>query len=176
MFEGVLRDAPFAAESFDVVYMRNVLSHLASPLEEFNIIHRLLKPSGYLIFETGNVAELPPETAGELELPDHLFHFSEATIRKLLERSGFDWIDTRRSVLLKHLPAIKMLRLASQRNRAEPPEPAIARQLTLQLPKSRLAKRLRKQFSQFLRYDVGQFLPANGHRCTLEIVARKPTV
>jgi len=106
-FEGTLRQASFEPERFDVVYMRNVLSHLAYPVEEFQSMWRLLRPGGYLVFETGNVAELSPQEAGELELPDHLFHHSENTIRKLLKKTRFDWIETHRFVLLSRLATIR---------------------------------------------------------------------
>ncbi len=173
VFEGTLRDARFAPETFDVVYMRNVLGHLAFPIAEFEIVHRVLKPRGYLVLETGNVAELPAETTGELELPDHLFHFSESTIKQLLERTRFDWIATQRCVLLKHLRIVKSLGFANRRARRKPPAPTSPAALAFELPKSRLAKRFKKQLSQFLRYDVGRILPARGRRCTLVVVARK---
>jgi SAM-dependent methyltransferase len=170
--EGTLRGAPFAAGAFDLVYHRNVLSHLADPCEEFRIMHRLLAPGGLLVFETGNAAELPAAEAGELELPDHLFHFSEATIRELLERTGFHTVEIHRYALVTRFPAIQWLVRRFSTNRSEKPEAtkALARLLPRSLPPTRPGARLASTLGQFLRYGVGACTPGQGRRCTLVVV------
>ena len=168
--EGPLQTAPFEDDSFDIVYMRNVLSHLAHPLEEHATIRRLLKPGGWLVFETGNVAELPAKLAGELELPDHLFHFSEASIRALLKHSGFDCVAVHRHGLVSHLPVVRGIaslfsgRGATQRKAPVDPE--------MTLPSSRWPARVASHLSQFVRYDLGRIAPRDGARCTFVVVAR----
>lgn len=112
--EGTL-DALPPGETFDVIFHRNVLSHLAYPVEAFARMGERLRPGGLMVFETGNVAELPGSTwAGTeaLALPDHLFHFGEATIRALLERTGFSCVEVRRCAVLDALPPIWRLRRA----------------------------------------------------------------
>jgi SAM-dependent methyltransferase len=172
-FEGILRDAPFPPGSFDVVYMRNVLSHLSDPIAEHRILHRLLAPGGLLLFETGNVAELPAAEAGTLELPDHLFHFSEATIRRLLERTDFRWIATHRYVVLHDHALVRAAKRLLPRRRARSPsrreEPAALDALPPSRPWARAVGELR----QIIRYDLGARLPASGQRCTLVVAAER---
>lgn len=48
----------FKGYKFDVIYHRNVLSHLYDPLEVFNVLNAKLKEDGVLIFETGNFGRL----------------------------------------------------------------------------------------------------------------------
>jgi SAM-dependent methyltransferase len=172
-FEGTLQSAPFAPASFDVVYLRNVMSHLAYPRAELATMARLLAPGGHLVLETGNVAELAPGSAGELELPDHLYHFSEANLRTLLATSGLTWVDTHRYVLLDQLPGVRHVKALFER-RARRREPAPVRDEELRLPPSRLARRLAARAVVFGRYGAGSVLPAAGRRCSLVVVAQKP--
>ena len=168
--EGTLQNAPFEPGSFDVVYMRNVLSHLADPLAEHATVKRLLRPGGWLVFETGNVAELTPQVAGELELPDHLFHFSENSIRTLLARSGFDCVQVHRHGLVGRLAPFRALARLFSKSPARTDGPVVDPEM--QLPPSRFLARLASRMAQFIRYDVGRFAPQRRRRCTLVVVAR----
>jgi SAM-dependent methyltransferase len=171
-FEGTLRAAPFSPGSFDIVYLRNVMSHLAYPREELRTMARLLAPGGHLVLETGNVAELPADAAGELELPDHLYHFSEATLISLLTDAGLDWLDTRRYVLLDQLPAVRRVKALVERA-APRRAPAPVDDVELRLPPTRLGKRLAAHVATLGRYGAGKLLPKAGRRCTLVVVSRK---
>jgi SAM-dependent methyltransferase len=174
-FEGTLKEAPFADGSFDIIYHRNVLSHLAYPVEEFAIMHRLLAPGGILIFETGNVAELPAEEAGILELPDHLYHFSEMAILKLLQKTNFLHLRTYRFMLISQLPFIRKIKQIFKR-------PALKSRsgctplsnLPCQVAPSSFIRRWVAYLAQFIRYGLGRMLPTEGYRCTLIVIAKKP--
>jgi SAM-dependent methyltransferase len=170
-FEGILRDAPFEKNSFDVVYMRNVLSHLDAPLDDLGILFGLLKPGGYLILETGNVAELPASRVDELELPEHLYHFSEKTIAMLLCRSGFALERIDRFTLLSDLGPVRWMGQGSKK-KITPPK-RTETQIPSVLPKSRFTKRVAAQVSQFARYDLGRVFPKRSRRATLIAVGRK---
>jgi 2-polyprenyl-3-methyl-5-hydroxy-6-metoxy-1,4-benzoquinol methylase len=172
---GTLREVPFAPASFDLVYHRNVLSHLAYPVEEFRILRELLRPGGTMVFETGNVAELPPSAAGRLELPDHLYHFSEQAIRKLLEVTGFDCVRVHRFFLIEKLRPIPQLeaywrRRATSARKGRHGDIADIRDVPTTKPALRRLMRL----GQTIRYDLGERLPTHGHRCTLLVVAQRP--
>jgi len=186
--EGTLLDAPLSAESYDVIYHRNVLSHLAYPIEEFERMRQLLRPGGHLIFETGNVAELSPQDAGALELPEHLFHYSEAAIVRLLRRTGFQWLGSERFRLVGSLAPLCWAARMSNRWRScsgirrripgspegedssVPPQPPM---LPTSLPPTRLNKRLYAYARPMMRYTVGRWLPKSG-RCTLVVTALRP--
>ena len=47
-----------AGGQFDVIYHRDVLSHFYDPHEEMERLRALLKPGGFHIFETGNLADV----------------------------------------------------------------------------------------------------------------------
>jgi SAM-dependent methyltransferase len=171
-FEGTLQSAPFAPGSFDVIYLRNVMSHLAYPRAELATMARLLAPGGHLVLETGNVAELAPEAAGELELPDHLYHFSEANLRALLGAAGLSWLETHRYMLLDQLPGVRRVKsLFERRVRSRDHEPV--RDDELRMPVSRLGKRLAAHVAVLGRYGAGRLLPKAQRRCTLVVVSRK---
>jgi SAM-dependent methyltransferase len=168
--EGTLHSAPFEDGSFDIVYMRNVLSHLSDPLAEHATLKRLLRPGGWLVFETGNVAELTPEIAGELELPDHLFHFSEGSIRTLLDRAGFECVEVHRHGLIGRLEPIRRISEVFSHNRS--PRKTAVVEPEMVLPRSHWTARWGSRLAQFVRYDLGRIAPQNGRRCTLVVVAQ----
>jgi len=54
-FYGYLKDANFPFESFDYIQMRHVIEHLINPVENVNIVHRLLKPGGIFRIDTPTI-------------------------------------------------------------------------------------------------------------------------
>lgn len=173
-FEGTLHEAPFVPGSFAVVFMRNVLSHLSDPIGEHRIIRELLEPGGLLMFETGNVAEIPAERAGFLELPDHLFHWGESTIRTLLGRAGFRTLEVRRCVVLHEHPWVAAARggVAAFRPKRPPRAREVPTALT-ELPPSSLRGRVVGELRQRIRYDLGAAMPSAGQRCTPVVTAQR---
>jgi len=182
--EGTLTSVPLDPGTFDVVYHRNVLSHLAYPLESFHRMRELLRPEGLVVFQTGNVAELPGEHwAGtdELDLPDHLFHFSEPTIRLLLDRTGFETLEVRRYALVAHDPWLRALtrpRRPSPSSSASsaPREPSPTQPTPFvppnHAPRPRIFKMVEALADQALTFGLGSIVPARGRRCTLIVVGR----
>lgn len=173
--EGTLRNAPFVEGSFDIVYMRNVLSHLAYPRSEYALVRSLLRPGGVLIFETGNVAELTPEVSGELELPDHLYLFGERTIRRLLELTGFSCRKVARYGLIEHLGPVRALsaRLAPRRTGESSTSPSAPSPTVDALPASTRLGRLEGAVGTSIRYGLGRVLPRRARRCSLVVVAER---
>ena len=53
---GLLEEQRFAAASFDVVTLFEVIEHLPAPLALLRECHRILRPNGILIASTGNTA------------------------------------------------------------------------------------------------------------------------
>jgi len=89
---GVLADQTFDCR-FDAVFLWDVVEHLVDPSQELKLIHRLLRPGGYLILETQNVDSWLAVAAGRrwhmYKFPEHLYHFNRQTISSLLHRNGF---------------------------------------------------------------------------------------
>jgi len=81
------------AESLDVVNINQVLEHLKNPNEILDESHRLLRKGGILIISVPDLRS-PQFTIGKekwflLDLPLHLFHFSEEGLSKLLQKNEF---------------------------------------------------------------------------------------
>ncbi len=95
---GRYQDA-YAGETFDVIYHCDVLSHFADPIAEFRDMASMLKPGGLMAFETGNFGDVHPRSYGLVErwqYPDHLYFFSDRSLRRLFDASGFEVLADRR--------------------------------------------------------------------------------
>lgn len=177
--EGTLATVELAPQSFDVVYHRNLLSHLAYPLDAFRTIRQLLRPRGWMVYQTGNVAELPGEFwagTNELDLPDHLYHFGEKQIRMLNDRAGFETLEIRRYSLLLHDPWIRLV-LKRLQGLIRPGETKTKKAgqpfvVPQQVPTKRLLPTIEGLVDSFIMYDIGAVLAKENRRATLVVVAR----
>jgi 2-polyprenyl-3-methyl-5-hydroxy-6-metoxy-1,4-benzoquinol methylase len=86
----------FLPASFDIITMWHVLEHVHKLNERLQVVKRLLKPGGTLIIA---VPESNSWDAGNYknfwaayDLPRHLYHFSQGTMKKLAEKIGFSII------------------------------------------------------------------------------------
>jgi len=99
VFNGELLDASFANKTFDVVTLIQVLEHLPNPSATLREIHRVLKRKGLLIIGVPNFGCFDRRVFnsewGPLEIPRHLYHFNYITLKKILERNGFQIEDLR---------------------------------------------------------------------------------
>lgn len=90
---GTLENAPFPAHSFSAVRLWHVFEHLLDPRAVLRRIRMLLIPGGELILGIPNAASLYAQAFGPRwtawELPRHLYHYTPATIRRLLAEEGF---------------------------------------------------------------------------------------
>lgn len=103
---GTLEDAVAAMDyqpaSFDLVTLWDVIEHVPEPQAVLRRIRQLLKPDGHLLLETQNVASRWARLLGRrwhhYKHHEHLYHFTPATITRLLadcdfavERIGADY-------------------------------------------------------------------------------------
>jgi 2-polyprenyl-3-methyl-5-hydroxy-6-metoxy-1,4-benzoquinol methylase len=92
IFLGTLEEAVFPSDSFDVVHFSHVIEHVPEPKKMLLEIRRILKPDGHIIVTTPNVAGSHALFAGggwRSLIPDHIYLFSQRTLRKLLENTGY---------------------------------------------------------------------------------------
>lgn len=175
-----LNEKSFGGLQFDVVYHKDVLSHLPHPVDTFKQIHRSLKKGGIMVFETGNIGELSPsyyKIFYQFNYPDHLFFFGEKSIRMLLERTGFKCLKVFREPILLHMLIHKML----WRFRASIKDEATAEKLKMQSgnqpkqPSMSLKRRVRKlyRYTSYFLLKCGKFLPKKGTPLKLVVVAVK---
>ncbi len=103
VFEGNLLEAKLKEESLDAVILLYVLEHVSNPLEVLNEINRILKKKGFLFLAVPNYRYLKiafDNVLSRLLLKnpsihpeEHLQNFTPVTIRKILQKAGFEIIE-----------------------------------------------------------------------------------
>ena len=107
-----LTECSFAGRKFDIVYHKDVLSHLSDPVGVFRAINQSMNKTGLLVFETGNIADVKDKHYkwfSEFLYPDHLFFFGEKSLKILLERTEFSCLHIHRYAILLPLLLKRML-------------------------------------------------------------------
>jgi len=94
IFVGTLEEAAFPDDFFDAVTLWDVLEHLHNPSLSLQEIHRILKPGGILVFRVPNGKSWSEKIFGQywagLDSPRHLYVFDQFTLRRILDKVGFD--------------------------------------------------------------------------------------
>jgi SAM-dependent methyltransferase len=89
-------DAAIEAGTFDVATMFDVIEHLFDPRAVLTAIARALKPNGLLVISTPNIDAASRYVLGPswavLSPLEHVYYFSEDTLRRLLEATGFSQV------------------------------------------------------------------------------------
>jgi SAM-dependent methyltransferase len=105
LFCGEIGNAGFNAQSFDVITLWHVLEHTTSPMRTLQEVRNVLKPDGLLVLAVPNLDDRLMQAAyrlvkgrkpGLFSINDkeiHLFHFSVQSLKRLLEETGFDWVE-----------------------------------------------------------------------------------
>ncbi len=80
----VYQPKPEWKESFDLITSFFALEHVADPVAFIKTVSNLLKPGGYFYFLVPNVYQ----NTADLVVADHVNHFSDASLHRLLESNG----------------------------------------------------------------------------------------
>lgn len=160
--------------TFGAMLLFNVLSHVPDPAPELARCREALLPGGVLVLETGNAAEVSPSRVGPFGAPEHVWHFSEPTLRSLLERCGFRNVRVRRfnvewqRAVLRRLGALRREAGGDASAAGERPGgfPAASAQ-------ERLVRRLAAWGLLGLRFGAGRLGADRRHFCTLFVTARR---
>ncbi len=101
VFTGDVVDAQFADNSFDVVFMGDVLEHVPNPLATCNEVFRIMKSGGIFVIECPMQTNTMFSRLGFLAFgllgkrttvhlpPYHLFEYRPASLAGMLRRAGF---------------------------------------------------------------------------------------
>jgi ubiquinone/menaquinone biosynthesis C-methylase UbiE len=88
--EARIEEVPLETGRFDIVHSCHTIEHLADPLAVLEDHWRVLKPHGLLIIDAPNTAILgADDIVEEWFIDKHLYHFSPATLIRMLEAAGF---------------------------------------------------------------------------------------
>lgn len=111
---GTLTEAPFEPASFDVVSMMGVVEHLPDPVGGLKDLARLVRPGGGIFLLTQNIRSWLAWLMGRRFVftipPEHVHYFSPATVRRLLDVTGFGLISLRTRETITPEKAIRGLR------------------------------------------------------------------
>lgn len=94
-----LEEAKFKSDSFDVVTIFDVIEHLPNPNGTIKEIRRILKPNGLIAITTPNIGSIPAKLLGKnweeiKRVREHIYFFSENTLKKMLEVNKFKVLKT----------------------------------------------------------------------------------
>jgi len=83
----------YSPESFDVVRMGDSIEHMLDPRGAVKKVFSILRPGGIGYVRTPDISHIMPRLVGkrwiQLKPFEHLYYFSRATMRRLLEEEGF---------------------------------------------------------------------------------------
>lgn len=98
VFVGSLEEALFPLEYFDVITIWEVLEHIYAPISTLEEINKILKPDGILVIRVPNFHSFDAKLFGKYwagyDAPRHLYVFSPSTIERILNKAGFNIIET----------------------------------------------------------------------------------
>ncbi|MBF0456435.1 MAG: class I SAM-dependent methyltransferase [Nitrospirae bacterium] len=89
----------FGEASFDVITLNHVLEHIPNPKELIQTCHRLLKAGGLLVVAVPNLDGIQSKAGRKnwfhLDVPYHLYHFTDTGISSLLDAVSFNIVRKR---------------------------------------------------------------------------------
>lgn len=95
--QGTIEQVAFPEESFDAVTFIHVLEHVQNPDQTIAETARILKPGGFLLIEVPHLDSVGFRLSGKrwlgLDIPRHLYHFSNKALRYILEKHGLEVIE-----------------------------------------------------------------------------------
>lgn len=93
VYNGVIEEAKYPPNHFDVVTLWDVLEHIVDPKSLLLEVNRVLKSSGNLILKIPNGGSWDAQLFGKywsgLDAPRHYYVFKRNSITRLLELSGY---------------------------------------------------------------------------------------
>jgi SAM-dependent methyltransferase len=85
---GVPENAPFEAESFDLITLWAVLEHVHDPISLLQTVKRFLKRTGRAFILVPNFDSIPARFMRQDDVPRHLLMFTKRTLRIASARAG----------------------------------------------------------------------------------------
>jgi len=93
LFAGTLRECRFKEGEFDLLTMWDVLEHLPDPISELYECSRILRKGGMIIINYPDFGSMLARLMGRrwwFLLSNHLYYFTPDTMRRYLEKAGFE--------------------------------------------------------------------------------------
>ena len=160
----------FQGKQFDAIFHSDVISHFYDPIDTFRTIHAKLRPGGFLIFETGNFADVTVKYLGAIpsfQYPDHLFFFGTRALTKLLLTTGFQPLKMYSYSIVSELRFTKVFGGRGQGANGGGNHGGLIHHIKEGMRPAYY------RVSHFLRYRVGSWMPKAGRPQTVIVVAQK---
>jgi ubiquinone/menaquinone biosynthesis C-methylase UbiE len=94
---GTLEQAHLPDGSVDIVTMNEYLEHEPNPLPTLQEARRITATGGHVVIEIPYIEGLPAKLFGsrwsQVDAPRHLVHFTRATLKEMLSRSGYELVN-----------------------------------------------------------------------------------
>jgi SAM-dependent methyltransferase len=94
---GNLHETAITPDSYDVVTLGHVYEHLHEPRAAAKQLFAMIKPGGLLVLAVPNFDSVQARVFRaawfHLDVPRHLFHYTPAGMKLLMERAGFNVVD-----------------------------------------------------------------------------------
>jgi 2-polyprenyl-3-methyl-5-hydroxy-6-metoxy-1,4-benzoquinol methylase len=91
-------EARFPDQTFDVATLIDVIEHLSDPSSSLLEVRRVLKPGGVAYIVTPDIESLSARLLRGKWWglrPAHIYYFSRSTLQRMLEKHGFEILDSR---------------------------------------------------------------------------------
>lgn len=100
VYNGSLLDLDLQHEAYDLVTMYDVIEHVPDPKGYMQAVGDLLRSGGIYELATPDVGSIPARLTGKrwigYKLSDeHVYYFSVATLKRMLDEAGFDVLHVR---------------------------------------------------------------------------------
>lgn len=109
VYTGSLESVALKSAEFDLITGWMVLEHLHEPLKSLQKLYDWAKPGASLALSVPNAASLEFKLFQSrwfaLQLPNHLYHFTPGTVRRLLEDAGWEFQEIHHQRVLSSLLA-----------------------------------------------------------------------
>lgn len=168
----------FTNTSFDVIYHCDVISHFSNPIEVFTSVFDMLADNGFMVFETGNIADINEkyyDLFSQFQYPDHLFFWGQSSITKLCTLTGFELIASHHYNILPQLLLHKCVRtLKATLNKSLKKRNRIHDSVSHhKASEPWRGKKLYHYLNHIIRYKIGFLLPKNRSPQTIIFIVRK---
>jgi 2-polyprenyl-3-methyl-5-hydroxy-6-metoxy-1,4-benzoquinol methylase/uncharacterized protein YbaR (Trm112 family) len=101
---------PIKKNSVDLLCMYDLIEHIPSPVQALTNVKEIINDGGYIHIVTPNYGSISRKLLGEkwfhFKPREHLFYFDKMTMRKVLEKSGFEIVSLTTSISYMTLSAI----------------------------------------------------------------------
>jgi len=99
---GEARAADLGSGPYELVTMWDVIEHLPDPAGALRDVAAVTAPGGLVALSTGDVSSMVARVSGArwhlYTFPEHLWFFTPASLRRLMERAGLEVVETRYEV------------------------------------------------------------------------------